>query len=1569
MKKLLNLMAVSLAAWNLYGQGSWSDNFNSGSLGSGWFQSGQYLLTVESNQLKVSVNKSSMWASFGVNISAQDVRSKPIVNVKVKTSKPFLFTCWLVSSAGNIPLTIPVLASSNYNNLCFDFTGKDANNNVLNAVTTILFGVNGEALSWGGTFYMDDVMLGNAATKYAGVSSVADQVFYQGTTNCKIFLRGISNASSLSLTGADAYIQNISFDPITNGTTWLKFDCKAGVSGTVTATLTANPTTGWTANSTTFTLEVEGNKNPTLDPIPNMQACKSLKKTIQLTGISDGNAAADQSLTITATSNNTSVIDNPSVTYSQGSRYATLEFTPKAAGSATITVTVNDGQASNNTTTRSFTVNVLNEWNNPPTIQSIPNKETVNNAGEQTITLTGISDGDNGTQTLTFSATSSDPTVIPNPVIQYTGGSTATLKYTPSSSKTGIVTITITITDNGGNAQNNGNQSTVTSFKIETYSPPLTGYVIPFNGTTPNAYDSVVPGLKDYWYVEELGVTQNVSYVTDGSDKVLQISCNNKSTWTGTWYYTPDMDLTDYPLISLWVKCDQTIRFHLYFWDDSIRNNEDHHLEFTVNANTWTKLNFDFSDPNGMLNASGLKVNAKRIKKVLFNYHPSFGWPFTNWSGTVRMKDIRIGDQSGITPTYYCTIDPVGPQTWYMDNNPRTIKLTGISRGKDNIASVSVSGNGTLKNVSVSSVVNGQATITCTPSTAGTDNLSVTVTGAAINGKLPVSKTITIPVTIVNKSSISATVPTIDLSQQKQIYRGVGGHGVSAKLLEQYTTGGYGATAIRIGIFDDNQIEPANDNGDPMVLDRSKLNYNAFDWDFIRGLKERGVETFLVTIWSPPAWMKENLSTNYQQPNALQWENTINRVMTAYYDEYAEYVVALALMFKEEAGIELAGIGIQNEPAFCEPYESAILGPTQFADMVARVGTRFAALGIKTKLYFAEQVGVKMTDGPIYTNQQYLNAMNSNATAKQYSDVFAVHGYASDGVNPGDPPGSADWANTYNAINANGKARELWMTETEPTFSNWNDAFVNAANILTAFESGNVGLWTEWAWDGHCIDKGQPTQKYWAQSMFQNIKPGAVRRVSTSNHNDILITTWKNDAAHGDNYVIVLMNKGNSPLAVNINNASLPSDFTVFRCSEYMARYMDGKYTKGDKLLLPARSIVTLVSGLKATPTIDQVSPQLVMNDGANKTINLTGITDGNPTNQNPITLTYSLSNPAVISNVSLNYTSPNKTGTFNFRPATTGTTEVTINVTADGVTTSMKFTLQVKDYSAPNINPITTAKDYDLGSPIVINLSGINDGDNGTQTLSVSAAVTSSSPAGVLGTPQVSYTSPNTTGTITITPLKPGTAELTVTVTDNGPAGKNTTSIKATIVVVQHFAPTISKLSDTTVALKKMAQIPIRITNGGDADSIVSVTVKSSDEKVTGVAYVAPLNDYITFFTLAEGTATITLTVTDNGPTGKNTTTASFKVTVQGNTPIAIENNNDNVAVYPNPSSSVLHVNGLSQYSVWKLTTAGGMIVKAGTVTSDVMDIDVSDLAQGTYILMLGNKDNYSGTIRFMKR
>ena len=175
-------------------------------------------------------------------------------------------------------------------------------------------------------------------------------------------------------------------------------------------------------------------------------------QTVSLSGITSGSTNENQTLTVTAFSSNTNLVPNPTVNYTSANTTGSLTFTPvtNANGSATITVTVNDGGTSNNIVTQTFTVTV-NPVNQPPTLNAIGNLTINENAGLQTVNLSGITSGAaNENQTLTVTATSSNTGLIPNPTVNYTSANTTgSLTFTPVTNANGTATITVKVNDGG----------------------------------------------------------------------------------------------------------------------------------------------------------------------------------------------------------------------------------------------------------------------------------------------------------------------------------------------------------------------------------------------------------------------------------------------------------------------------------------------------------------------------------------------------------------------------------------------------------------------------------------------------------------------------------------------------------------------------------------------------------------------------------------------------------------------------------------------------------------------------------------------------------------------------------------------------------------------------------------------------------------------------------------------------------------------------------------------------------------------------------------------------------------
>ena len=141
---------------------------------------------------------------------------------------------------------------------------------------------------------------------------------------------------------------------------------------------------------------------------------------------------------------------------------------------------------------------LYNHVNDAPTINT-PSPVSINeNAGQQTVNLSGITAGGGETQTLTLTASSNNSALI-NPSVTYTSpNSTGTVKFTPVANSFGTATITVTVMDNGG-TQNGGVDTTSVQFTVTVNQVvlPATDITISTNPTT-GLLLSLVAGTEVY---------------------------------------------------------------------------------------------------------------------------------------------------------------------------------------------------------------------------------------------------------------------------------------------------------------------------------------------------------------------------------------------------------------------------------------------------------------------------------------------------------------------------------------------------------------------------------------------------------------------------------------------------------------------------------------------------------------------------------------------------------------------------------------------------------------------------------------------------------------------------------------------------------------------------------------------------------------------------------------------------------------------------------------------------------------------------------------------------------------
>ena len=177
---------------------------------------------------------------------------------------------------------------------------------------------------------------------------------------------------------------------------------------------------------------------------------------------------------------------------------------------------------------------------------------------------------------------------------------------------------------------------------------------------------------------------------------------------------------------------------------------------------------------------------------------------------------------------------------------------------------------------------------------------------------------------------------------------------------------------------------------------------------------------------------------------------------------------------------------------------------------------------------------------------------------------------------------------------------------------------------------------------------------------------------------------------------------------------------------------------------------------------------------------------------------------------------------------------------------------------NAPTINTIINQSVAENVGLQTIALSGIGDGDNCTQIVSVTAVSSNSGVANV----SVNYSSCNSTGTLSYTPIAPGSATITVTVADDGGTENGgvdteviTFNLTVTAVAVDLIPPAfISGYPGITGVTSSQANLNIQLNEAGTAFYMV-LTDGASTPSVSQVVAGTALN-----ITAANSTASVTI-------------------------------------------------------------------------------------------------------------
>jgi hypothetical protein len=345
---------------------------------------------------------------------------------------------------------------------------------------------------------------------------------------------------------------------------------------------------------------------------------------------------------------------NGAVTFTAGG----VTYAPAANffGTDSFTYTVSDGHGGTATGTVSVTVNPVND---APTLDAITNRTIAEDAGTQTVSLSGITAGPGESQALTVTAVSDNPARIPNPTVTYTSpGSAGTLTFTPAADANGTATFTVTVSD-GQTTTTRQFTVTVTAVNDAPTLDPLADRTIDEDaGTQTVILSGITAGPPD----ESQGLTVTATSSNPNLIPTPGVSYTNPGA-TGTLTFFPATNGNGSAVITVTVSDGQTTTSRSFTVtvtpvndpplaaNDTATTNED-------TAATVAVLGNDFDIDRDTLSVAAVTQGAHGA--VAFTASGVTYTPAANYNGADSFTyTVSDGHGGSATATVSVTVDPV----------------------------------------------------------------------------------------------------------------------------------------------------------------------------------------------------------------------------------------------------------------------------------------------------------------------------------------------------------------------------------------------------------------------------------------------------------------------------------------------------------------------------------------------------------------------------------------------------------------------------------------------------------------------------------------------------------------------------------------------------------------------------------------------------------------------------------------------------------------------------------------------------------------------------------------------
>ena len=330
-----------------------------------------------------------------------------------------------------------------------------------------------------------------------------------------------------------------------------------------------------------------------------------------------------------------------------------------------------------------------------------------------------------------------------------------------------------------------------------------------------------------------------------------------------------------------------------------------------------------------------------------------------------------------------------------------------------------------------------------------------------------------------------------------------------------------------------------------------------------------GVNRYMVSTWSPPAWMKTNNSCTNG-----------GHVLAQYYPDLAALKVEWLQRAKAQLGFEARVESVQNEPNMRTTYESC---EWTTAELSAFVTNNFqpalAASGLTAKIMLPEPAYYSNFDAG------WGNPLLNDPGTRAAVSIVATHGYGrTDDF--GKPCASCAQHN-----------KPIWQTEDSNLDGKYNgsidDGMTWSAEIHKALNGGRFSAWFYW-WvmtlnnnneglinANATNDSFQVPKRLYVLGQFSRfIRPGSVVLASASSDSTLQVTAVRPAAGA---VAVVLANPGRNSHTVTVNLNGLgapPAALTPHRTSatENQTQLGPLSVTAGAfTITVPAKSVVTVV--------------------------------------------------------------------------------------------------------------------------------------------------------------------------------------------------------------------------------------------------------------------------------------------------------------------------------------------------------------------------------------------------------